>query len=79
MGRPAKSAEEMNKEKDKYDLEHKVTMNELAAGKAKARTEKQKAKFQLEIDQERNRYSATLQRRKKEIKVQKLVEQAQEL
>ena len=54
-------------------------MNELAAGKAKARTEKQKAKFQLEIDQERNRYSATLQRRKKEIKVQKLLEQAQEL
>lgn len=45
MGRPAKSAEEMNKEKDKYDLEHKETMKDLAAGKAKARTEKQKAKF----------------------------------
>ncbi len=69
MGRPARAADEKLKDNNKYDQEHWQVMEDLKADKAAAETREEKDEIQLIIDSERNKYSATLQRRNKEKEV----------
>lgn len=69
MGRPARAADEKRKDNDKYDYGHWQVMEALKAEKLAAETREEKDDIQLIIDSERNKYSATLQRRNKEKEV----------